>query len=342
MVLADVGDARELATALATVRATMPALRGVVHAAGVLADATIDTMDAGHVHAALAPKLAGGWNLHEATLDDELDHFVLFSSVAGLLGATGQANYAAGNAFLDALAAHRRALGRPALSIAWGPWAEIGLAAEADNRGARLAARGLGSIEPAEGIDAFAALLAGDRVEVAVMPFDAARWAEAHPKAVRLLTELMTAAAAATGGTLRATVEDAPAGALRRRAMEDGVCAELAPVLRVATERIDRQQPFKVMGLDSLMALELRNRLERTTGLTLPATIVWNFPTIGLLAGQLATLMGIVLDRPVGASPSPAAPAPKLPDAALSQEDLELELLEELAAVDRLLDVESS
>jgi NADPH:quinone reductase-like Zn-dependent oxidoreductase/NADP-dependent 3-hydroxy acid dehydrogenase YdfG/acyl carrier protein len=345
VVRADVGDAAALGTALATVRATMPPLRGVVHAAGVLADATIDTMDPAAVHSALVPKLHGGWNLHRATLDDDLDHFVLFSSVAGVLGATGQANYAAGNAFLDALAAHRRAAGRRALSIEWGPWAEIGLAAEADNRGTRLADRGLGSLDPEDGLDAFAALLPGDRVDVAVMPFDAARWAEAQPTATGLLTEMLTAASAVpiAGASLRATVELAPGGPLRRRAMEDGVCAELAPVLRVAAERIDRWQPFKAMGVDSLMALELRNRLERVTGLTLPATIVWNFPTVAQLAGQLAALSGVALDAPVPpATPAPEAPAAAVADVGLSREDLELQLLEELAAADRLLGVESS
>ncbi len=140
VVAADVADHAQLAAALATVRATMPPLRGVVHAAGSLADATLDGLDAARLHAALAPKMAGAWNLHLTTLDDPLDFFVLFSSVAATLGLAGQANYAAGNAFLDALAEHRRAAGLPALSIDWGPWAGIGLAAAAADRGDRLAA----------------------------------------------------------------------------------------------------------------------------------------------------------------------------------------------------------
>ena len=293
----------------------------------------------------LAPKVHGGKNLHESTLDDPLDHFVLFSSVAGVLGLSGQANYAAGNAFLDALAAHRRAAGLPAHSIQWGPWAAIGLAASAENRGSRLAAKGLGSLAPTDALDALDQVLdsAGDgRSAVAVMRFDASRWAAEEPASVALLDELVAASAVpvAAGTTLRDRALDVPAGPRRRRAIDDGICAELAPVLRVAAEQIDRHQPLKAMGLDSLMALELRNRLEHATGLTLPATVAWNYPTVAVLATHLAALMGVALDEGAVAADAVAPSLDTPPEAAPSQADLEAMLMEELAAVDRLLDMD--
>ncbi len=348
VVQADVSDAAQVRDALTAVRASMPPLRGVFHAAGVLADSTIDGMDGDRAHAALAPKLHGGWNLHDATLDDPLDHFLLFSSVAGVLGLTGQANYAAGNAFLDSLAAHRRAIGLPAQSVQWGPWAAIGLAASAENRGARLAAKGLGSLDPDDALAVFDAVLdesiAG--AAVAVMRFDATRWSLAEPASVALLDELLTGPTTmvATEVGLRDRLLAVPVGPRRRRAIDDAVCVELAPVLRVAAEQIDRQQPLKAMGLDSLMALELRNRLEHASGLTLPATVAWNYPTVAILGAHLAGLMGIALDEPKVAT-APATDAPHdgrhdAQDANLSQADLEAMLMAELAAVDRLLDTE--
>ncbi len=347
LVLADVSDAAEVHAAVAALRTSMPPLRGVFHAAGVLADATIGGMDTARSRAALSPKLHGGWNLHEATLDDPLDQLVLFSSVAAVLGLAGQSNYAAGNAFLDALAAHRRAGGRPGLSIEWGPWATIGLAASASNRGERLAERGLGSLDPADALDVLELLLAGGDANVAVMCFDAGRWSAAEPAVSELISELVVTSAAAIGGgpALRERLLAVPAGARRRRAMEDGICAEVAPVLRVVVQRLDRQQPLKAMGLDSLMALELRNRLEHATGLTLSATIVWNYPTVTVLADHLASLMGIALepDSAGGVEGRTGSSGPSMSEASTaSQAELEAMLLDELAAVDRLLDVDGS
>src|SRR6185295_15249043 len=126
---ADVADEAQLARALAEVDETMPPLRGVIHAAGVLDDGTVLHLDRNRLDAVMAPKVAGAWNLHALTAGRTLDFFVLFSSVTSLLGSPGQANYAAGNAFLDALAAYRRARGLTALAIDWGPWSEVGLAA---------------------------------------------------------------------------------------------------------------------------------------------------------------------------------------------------------------------
>lgn len=346
-VAADVADSAQLDEALGIIRREMPPLRGVIHAAGVLADATIGSMDLLRARAALAPKVHGAWNLHEATLSDPLDHFVLFSSVAALLGLTGQSNYAAGNAFLDALAARRRAVGRPARSIAWGPWAEIGLAASTDERGGRLDARGLGSLDPSVALDAFDLMLDTSAGDLAVMSFDASRWADSEPESATLVGDLVRSSSAdvSSSASLRELVLALPPGVRRRRAMEDALAEQLAQVLRVSADRIDRHQTMKAMGLDSLMALELRNGLEASTGLTVSATIAWNYPSVTLLAEHVAERMDIPLDTDSGsadiaherASPSPPDVSAIGDDAS---DDLEAMLATELAAVDRLLDAE--
>jgi NADPH:quinone reductase-like Zn-dependent oxidoreductase/acyl carrier protein len=339
-VAANVADAAGLASALRTVRDTMPPLLGVVHAAGTLADATIDQMDGARLRAALAPKVAGAWNIHRATLDDPLELFVLFSSAAAVLGLAGQANYAAGNAFLDALAHQRRLAGRPATSVAWGPWSDVGLAAAAANRGDRLAGRGLEGLVEDEALDALEWLVAQDRATAAVMRFDASAWLASDPSATAMVGDLVTEAPAPAGTRTgwRERLLALPPGPRRRVALEDALCVELAAVLRIPADRIDRHLPLKALGLDSLMALELRNRLEPATGLDLPATVVWNHPTVVLLAAHLSGRMAVALEATDEAVDPDAAAAPAEPGP--TQAELEALLDEELAAVERLLDRE--
>jgi NADPH:quinone reductase-like Zn-dependent oxidoreductase/NADP-dependent 3-hydroxy acid dehydrogenase YdfG len=339
IIAADVTDATKLSSAVAMVRATMPPLRGVVHAAGTLADATIDQMDAARLRAALAPKLVGAWNLHRATLDDPLELFVLFSSAAAVLGLAGQANYAAGNAFLDALAHQRRLAGRPATSVAWGPWSDIGLATVA-NRGDRLAARGLEGLAEDEALDALEWLVAHDRAGAAVMRFDASAWLASEPSATAMVADLVTDAPEPAGGRSgwRERLLALPRGPRRRVELEDALCVELAAVLRIPADRIDRHLPLKALGLDSLMALELRNRLEAVTVLDLPATVIWNHPSVTLLAAHLAARMAIALEA--GGEPVEPEAAAATAESGPTQAELEALLDEELAAVERLLDTE--
>ena len=153
---------------------------GVLHAAGMLDDSVITQLTAPRLRAVLAPKLDGAWHLHELTRDRPLECFVLFSSAAALLGSPGQANYAAANAGLDALAHHRRALGLPALSINWGPWAEVGLAAAQANRGQRLALQGIDSITRAQGLQALGRLLSQPAPASGRRQFNLRQWREFH------------------------------------------------------------------------------------------------------------------------------------------------------------------
>jgi acyl transferase domain-containing protein/pimeloyl-ACP methyl ester carboxylesterase/short-subunit dehydrogenase/acyl carrier protein len=309
---ADVAVAAQLAAALDQLRLALPPLRGVVHAAAVLDDGFLLQLTPERLAAVLAPKVAGAWNLHTLTRGDPLGDFVLCSSAAGMLGSPGQGHYAAANTFLDALAYHRRGHGLPALSINWGPWSEVGLAAAQTNRGQRLAAQGLASLRPAEGLAALAYVLRQTRPLVAVMKFDVRRWSQLFPQAAELplLRELVAGLAAgvqprAAASPARAALF-AAAPEARRALLIQHLIEQIAQVLRADPARISPETPMPSMGMDSLMALELRNRLELSLGLSLPATLVWGRPTVVDLVPDLAERLGLSFDH---AQPD-APPAP--------------------------------
>jgi acyl carrier protein len=342
----DVARLEDVRGVIGEIDRTMSPLAGIVHAAGILDDSTIAQLDEAKFQRVLSPKVTGAWSLHEATAGRALDFFVLFSSVTSFIGSAGQANYAAANAFLDSLAAFRRGLGLPAQSINWGPWGEIGLAAERSDRGARLAERGLGSLSPAVGIGALGEALRRNAVQAAVMAFDAQRWCEAIPAEWRLFAELRAeatqdAASAPKSAGLRDALTAAPSGRRRRTVLESSVQQMVAQVLKLAPSRIDLNKPLRTMGLDSLMGLELRNRLEAATGVSLPATLVWNYPTIVQLAPQLAARMEISLEDVAQAAEAATPDSRDAEDAAametllseiegLSEEDARRVLAEEL------------
>jgi NAD(P)-dependent dehydrogenase (short-subunit alcohol dehydrogenase family)/acyl carrier protein len=315
---ADIATAGEVRRVIADIDARMAPLTGVVHAAGILDDATIAKADSAQMARVFAPKATGAWHLHHETLGRRLDFFVLFSSVSAFVGSAGQAAYASANAWLDSLAAHRRALGLPGISINWGPWSDVGLAAARTDRGARLAERGLGSLTPAVGVDAFARIMRENPVQATAMTFDVARWVESMPSTAgsTLFKDLLLESAdrsrtepASHADGLRDLLEQTPAGRRRRTVFETFLQQTVAQVLKLAPSRVDVTKPLRTMGLDSLMGLELRNRLETATGLSIPATLVWNHPTVSQLAAELASRMQISLDAtaPVDGNDSPSS-----------------------------------
>jgi acyl transferase domain-containing protein/NADPH:quinone reductase-like Zn-dependent oxidoreductase/NAD(P)-dependent dehydrogenase (short-subunit alcohol dehydrogenase family) len=342
LVQADVADQAQLRDALKTVRAGLPPLRGVFHVAGVLADATLAQMTQAQLQEVLAPKVAGAWNLHTLTSDDPLDVFVLFSSAVALLGLAGQANYAAANAYLDALAQQRRGAGLPALSINWGPWSAIGMAAAQTNRGERLAAQGLGSIAAGEALVALEQLLREGVTQAAVLRLDPLQWTKTGVRAaLPLFAEVLEGPTMSPAAqvSLRDRLLAVEAGPRRRALLEEHVCEQLAQVLRITPERIERQRSLKTIGLDSLMALELRNRLEQSAALALSATLAWNYPTVAALSEQLAERMHVALDA--AESPTETAMQAQMDELVpLSDAALEALLDDELAAIERLLDTD--
>jgi acyl carrier protein len=247
------------------------------------------------------------------TADRPLDFFVLYSSAAALLGFAGQGNYAAANAFLDALAHHRRSRGLPGLSIAWGPFAEVGMAVASADRGQRLASRGVGSLQPAQGLAVLEHLLASPAVHLGVIPLDLRQWFEFYPSTTGApfwseLAQAQRSAEPAQGSTsglhetLRAAAPDE-----RQGLIETYLCDVVAQVLGTEPRRIDRLKALGDMGLDSLMSLELRNRLETGLGEKLPATLLFTYPNVASLAEHVLARMALS-DAPaaVEAEPSPA------------------------------------
>jgi acyl carrier protein/short-subunit dehydrogenase len=347
---ADVAQTGAVAAVLNELKESMPPLRGVIHAAGLLDDSSLLNLDQARFERVTAPKIDGAWNLHQLTQGLPLEFFILFSSATAILGTPGQTNYAAANAFMDALAHYRQAQGLPALSLNWGPWSEVGLAAVQANRGERLAQRGLGSITPEQGVVALARLFHSEASQVAVMPFDLAQWTQFYPAAGKspLFSHLRQpqaeTAAQPQETTLREALLAVEAGHRRQTLLETHLREQVAQVLRLAASRVPLNQPLKNLGLDSLMTLELRNRLELSLGVTLSATLIWNYPTVAALAPFLAEKMGISLTTTEGSTePQPEVEAKAEPEDKLaqlddlSQDEVEALLAEELAAIDDLL-----
>nr|AAM54075.1 polyketide synthase [Actinosynnema pretiosum subsp. auranticum] len=276
-------------------------LTAVVHTAGALDDALLADQDAARVDAVLRPKLDGALLLDELTRDADLAAFVLFSSAAGTLGNAGQANYAAANAALDALAARRRSAGLPATSIAWGHWEHTsaltaGLTAADLARGAR---HGAGSLTTTEALALLDAALASPEPAVLAAALDPRRAAEVPP----LLRDL--------AGPRRAVAAQAVAGA--DRPLIDVVRAHTATVLgHRDASAVDANRAFKELGVDSLTAVELRNRLAAATGLALAATSVFDHPTPALLTAHLLAELG---HAPAAGTTAPPATAAVTADA---------------------------
>ena len=293
----DVTDAASLRAALLSLPEDFPPLRGVIHAAGVLDDGLLRDISAESLEKVLRPKTVGAWNLHQATLDDSLpfadvDLFVLFSSVAAVLGSPGQANYAAANAALDALAHNRRAAGLPATSINWGPLAGGGMAADDVEDAVRQ--KGMELLDPVAALDLMGRLVEGSITQTAVM---AARW-DAMSKLLAgrrppLLGDLLveTGSEAGVDSALRSRLLAAePAD--RRAELETIVRDELARVMSVEAEQIDVEQPLSALGLDSLMALELKNNLEAKLAFTLPMAKLLEGPSVVGLAEAASDVLG--------------------------------------------------
>jgi acyl transferase domain-containing protein/NADPH:quinone reductase-like Zn-dependent oxidoreductase/acyl carrier protein len=310
----DVSDREELEALLAKIDAAHP-LGAVFHAAGVLEDATFESLSPEQLEPVFAPKASAAWNLHQLTEDQKLSAFVCFSSAAGVMGAPGQANYAAANSFLDALAQRRRAEGLPATSIAWGLWERESSMTEAlsDADRARMSRSGIAALSDERGLELFDRALAQGQPLVLAMGLE--RSGLRSLAQAGLLPPLLS-------GLVRTPAKRRSAGsslAKRLASMPEEeqldftlelVRAEVAAVLgHGSAEEIDPGRAFKDLGFDSLAAVELRNRLATATGLRLAATTVFDYPSSQDLAEQLL------------AEASQSAPTAKLTVRAQSSEE---------------------
>ena len=290
----DVTDRAQLAGLIDGIPHDLP-LRAVVHAAGVLDDGVIESLTPDSVDRVLGPKVDAAWHLHELTRDLDLSAFVMFSSFSGVLGSPGQGNYAAANVFMDALATARRAQGLAAVSIAWGLWGEAGgltgELGEADLN--RLAKSGMRAMSEHEGMLLFDAVLESEQTEPVALCLDAAALrAQAKVQALAPLLHGLVPVppvrvVEGRGRQFVQRLKSLPS-AERETAVRETVFVEVAAVLgHTSSGAIDPQRPFKELGFDSLMAVELRNRLSAKTGLRLPATLVFDYPNPASLAGRL-------------------------------------------------------
>ncbi|HTI27341.1 MAG TPA: SDR family NAD(P)-dependent oxidoreductase, partial [Kutzneria sp.] len=291
IVACDVADRDALATLLADI----PDLNSVVHVAGVLDDGVISTLTPERLATVFRPKVDAAWHLHELTRDRDLSAFVLFSSAAGVIGAPGQGNYAAANAYLDALAEHRRSLGLPGLSLAWGLWADSSDMTDTidDANRSRISAGGLVALGNDEGLELFDAALGVDRGAVVPVHLDLAALkarGDELPPLFRTLVPVSrrrSAGAKAESGSLRRLLAALPAEEWESTLL-NLVLTKVAAVLGFSSAKaVEPERAFRDLGFDSLAAVDLRNALNAETGLRLPATLVFDYPTPIVLARHL-------------------------------------------------------
>ena len=290
----DVANREELRGLLGEVPASQP-LTAVVHAAGVIDDGVLSALAPERMDAVLRSKVAAAWNLHELTAGLDLSAFVLFSSAAGVLGSAGQANYAAANAFLDALAHHRRAAGLTALSLSWGLWADSGMATDARRADlARMARAGILGLPATDALALFDLALDAEEPSLAPIRLDHSALRRGGGEIPPMLRSLVRGPALRRPETGRQswTALAAMSGRDRDRAILDLVTKAVAEVL--GHERghvIDPDRGFLELGFDSLTAIEFRNRLDTVTGMRLPTTLIFDYPSAAAVAGLLGAAL---------------------------------------------------
>ncbi|QKQ73737.1 type I polyketide synthase [Nostoc sp. TCL240-02] len=287
--LADVTNQAELSTVLHNLNHP---LRGIIHAAGVLDDGILLRQTWERFAKVLDPKIDGAWNLHLLSRDCPLDFFVMFSSVASLVGSPGQGNYAAANMYLDTLAHYRRHQGLPALSINWGPWSDAGMAAQLNNRNLWSTENGVSYITPEQGLQALEELLKQGKTQAGVVPIAWDKFSTAVQ--LPLLQQFTTKVSQSPSQPLLLRQLESTPVSDRRELLMSAVQAQVVRVLRLDTSRpIDAERPLQEMGMDSLMAVELRNALGKLVDKTLPAALIFDYPSISNLTEYLGKELGI-------------------------------------------------
>lgn len=293
----DIASPQAVEKLVGEIQRTLPPLRGILHGAGVLDDGIALQLDRARLRRVMMPKADGAWNLHCATASAPLDFFVLLSSMASVLGAPGQANYAAANAFLDTLAHYRRARGLPALSMNWGAWAQTGLAGKVSE--AQWTARGLDLLTPEQAVRVLDRWLNAESAQIGIFPIDWAMFSRAMPSgAPPLLAELAGRAGEARpspGGAAKTPLQlrlESATGQAREAILIAHVQAEVAALLgRGEAHAVPPGTGLFEMGMDSLLALELRRRLQAALGRPVPAPVIFNYSTVEALGRHLVGML---------------------------------------------------
>ena len=335
---ADVSQHADMHRAISEIQQSMPALRGVVHAAMVLDDRTVMQLQDERFRKVMAPKVQGAWNLHQLTtrlIAHPLDFFVMYSSAAALLGSPGQSHYAAANAFLAALAHYRRSIGLTALCIDWGLFSDAGIMAARDQDGERLSYRGITALTPAQGLEILEQLIASDLTQLGVLRLNVRQWLDFYPSAAAgsmfaVLRSERGRSQSASASAPRFKEKLAQATPQDRRALlESHVCEQLSQILHAEQSWIDRDTTFGSLGVDSLMGLELRNRLEASLGIRLSVSLLFSYPTLALLVEHLLGKLELTVEP---------EPMPALEEGAADAEGAQLDADDVLALIDRSLD----
>jgi NADPH:quinone reductase-like Zn-dependent oxidoreductase len=339
----DVGDRAAVADLLSGIAAGLPPLRGIFHLAGILDDGVLREQTRERFDRVMAPKACGAWYLHELTGDVPLDLFVLFSSAAALLGSPGQGNYAAANAVLDALAHHRRWQKRPALSVNWGSWADVGMAAKLkQSEGRRWSAAGVGWIDPAKGLQTLEQLIAEDYAQAGVLPIDWPKFFERIPTGSEpawladVAREARSAAPAAAHSGPPVLLEQLQAVTPGERLAlaVTQLRQQAARVLAMSDAELpDPRRPLNELGFDSLTGVEFCNGVGRSIGQHLNPTLLFDYPTLEGLAGHVVRTILQLECQGESADGKPAEPPPEVREQVLA--DVEVMSEDEMDALVR-------
>jgi NADPH:quinone reductase-like Zn-dependent oxidoreductase/acyl carrier protein len=270
-------------------------LAGIVHAAMVLNDAAVTNTTTELFDRVWRPKVLGAWRLHEATAHLKLDWFTIYSSMSSMLGNPGQSAYAAANSWLDNFTDWRSVQGLPTTTINWGPWGQVGAATDFESRG-------YSTIGVREGLHALETLLIHRRRRTGVLPGDPATWIPAAGRSSSLFSALITDTGedhevGSDAADIRSQLQAAAPGLARRAAFEAYLTEHLSVVLRLDNTGLDPDTPLRSLGFDSLLALELRSRLEPGLGIKLPGNFIWKYSTLATLAAGLADYAALPLDE---------------------------------------------
>ncbi|NER22529.1 MAG: SDR family NAD(P)-dependent oxidoreductase [Symploca sp. SIO1B1] len=291
VLLGDVSAQEDMAKIFQQMRASLPPLKGVIHAAGVLDDGILRNLSWQRFNKVMAPKVQGTWHLHQLTKDLPLDFFVCFSSMASVLGNSGQGSYAAANAFMDAVAHYRGGIGLPGLSINWGAWASAGMAASLDSLNQqRLDAIGMSAIERERGMQALGSLLSDSPSQVGVFPINWSKFVSqlSGGHKIPFLEALISTEPSLTQKSSFLLEFEATVPSERRSSLVDHVRHQAALVLGINNpESISLETGFFNLGMDSLNSVELRKKLQTSLECSLPSTVAFDYPTVTKLVDYL-------------------------------------------------------
>jgi 8-amino-7-oxononanoate synthase len=287
----DISDYDAVSNYFASLHSSKVKLKGVIHAAGILDDGLLKSLSWERFQRVLQPKIAGTWNLHQATKELPLDWFVCFSSIASTFGSAGQSNYATANAFMDSLMSDRRNQGLPGLSINWSIWSEVGMASRlTPEQQQRLSQQGLTAIAPSEGLKVLQQLLQQQATQTIVFPVDWATFLPqqpANPFFERVQPKTKVQPKTATSSFLQQLAQTPPEQ--QHHVLQSHIREQIAKVLGFADpEDVDTEEKFADLGMDSLMAVEFKNNLQASFGNAISLTAAFDYPNVELLTAYLA------------------------------------------------------